>query len=192
MDVVNLTKGETVNLTKAVPTLTKVRIGAGWDEKQGGATMDADLAVFALDKNGKVRGADDFIYFGNLKNNAGSIHHMGDNLTGEGEGDDEVVNIDLNGLDAGVESVAIYLDIYQAAQKGQSLADLDNCHIRVVNDADESEISRYDITEALTGDLMLFGHLTRTTDGWTFTADGQTRTAELTALVTEYGLQAAA
>ncbi len=190
-DVINLTKGESVNLTKEVPSLKKVRIGAGWDEKEGGATMDADLALFTLDSNTKVRGADDFIYFGNLKNNSGSVQHQGDNLTGEGEGDDEVINVDLEGLDSGIERVAVYLDIYQAAKKGQTLADLDNCHIRIVDDETGKEISRYDITEPLEGDAMFFGELVRTEDGWTFTAKGETRTAELSVIVAEYGLQAA-
>ena len=191
-EVVNLSKGESVNLTKEVPTLKKVMIGAGWDEKQGGASMDADLALFTLNSNNQVRGADDFIYFGNLKNNSGSVVHHGDNLTGEGEGDDEVISVNLEALDPGVERVAIYLDIYQAAQKGQSLADIDNAHIRIVDEETGKEISRYDITEPLQGDTMYFGELNRTADGWTFTAKGETRTAELSAIVSEYGLQAAA
>ena len=191
-DVVNLTKGDVVNLTKEVPSLKKVRIGAGWDEKEGGPTMDADLALFTLDSNGKVRGADDFIFHGKLKNNSGSVEHLGDNLTGEGEGDDETILVDLAALDPGVEEIAIYLDIYQAAQKGQTLADLDNCHIRILNDEDGKEISRYDIKEALTGDTMLFGTLTKSAEGWSFTANGETRTAEMGAIVAEYGLQAAA
>ena len=191
-EVVNLTKGESVNLTKAVPTLKKVYIGAGWDEKQSGATMDADLSLFTLNANNQVRGSDDFIYFGNLKNNSGSVVHHGDNLTGEGEGDDEVISVNLEALDPGVTCVAVYLNIYQSAQKGQSLADIDNAHIRIVDEDSGKEISRYDINEDLSGDTLYFGELNRTEDGWTFTAKGETRTANLSTIVSEYGLQAAA
>lgn len=154
--------------------------------------MDADLAVFILDSAGNVRGADDFIYFNNLKNNNGSVVHQGDNLTGEGDGDDEVVNINLEALDPGVARIDIYLDIYQAASKGQSLADVDNCFIRIVNDEDDSEIARFELTESLSGDTMLFGQLVRNGEAWEFVAKGDTRTAELGTIATEHGLRAAA
>ncbi len=191
-EVINLKKGEVINLTKKVPTLKKVHVGAGWDMKDEGKTMDADLCVFLLDANGKTRSADDFIYFGKLNNAAKTVVHQGDNLTGEGEGDDEVIDIDLETIDSSIHKVAIYMDIYQAAQKGQTLADLDNAFVRIVNSEGNFEISKYEITEPLTGDLMLFGELYRFEGGWEFKAVGSTRTAELSQVVAEYGLQAAA
>lgn len=191
-DTVIMTKGETVDLKKQVPSLSKVRVAAGWDEKQGGPSMDLDLAAFILDTSGNVRGKDDFIFFNNLKNNNGSVTHLGDNLTGAGEGDDEIITIDLDALDPGVASVDVYVNIYNATGKGQSLADIDNCFVRIVNDEDQHEIAKFEITEAMTGDTMLFGQLVRNGETWEFVAKGDTRVSDLGAIATEYGLRAAA
>lgn len=145
---INLTKGQTINLTKEVPTLTKVIAGAGWDASND-QPIDLDLMVFALGENGKARSEDDVIFFGHLKNEASTLVHLGDNLTGEGEGDDEQVVIDLAGLDEGIKSVVIALTFYGAGERDLSI--VENAFVRVVDQSTNVEIARTDIKEDMTG-----------------------------------------
>src|SRR3954451_9101151 len=139
-DVVSMTKGETVSLTKKAPGLAKVFAGAGWDPKQG-KTMDLDLAAFLLDANGKLSGKGNFVYFGSKTSACGSVASQGDNLTGDGDGDDEVIKVNLATVPAGISEILFVASIYQAAQKGQSLKDLDNAFIRIVNEEGQQEIA---------------------------------------------------
>lgn len=193
-DSVILTKGESVNLTKKAPGLKKVFAAAGWDPSDSNKTMDLDLAVFALDANNKtVGGKDGFIYFGNKESADGSIKHSGDNLTGDGEGDDEQIGIDLEKLPTTVTKIAVVLAIYQAATKGQNLSDLKNSFVRVVNQADNAEIAKFEITAGMTGDSIMYGEFTRGTDNeWSFLAVGEAGTGEFAKFVEQYGLKAAA
>lgn len=116
---VSMAKGESVSLTKKTPGLTKVFAGAGWDVKKAGATMDLDLAPFMPDTNGKLSGEG---YFGNKASACGSVASQGDSLTGAGEGDDEVIDVNLTAAPTGIQEVLFVASIYQAAQKGQSLS----------------------------------------------------------------------
>lgn len=186
---INLEKGGAVNLTKeSTATLNKVILGAGWDPAKEGATMDADLSVFALNGNGKCRGKDDFIFFNNLGKSGDAIHHKGDNLTGEGDGDDEQIIIDLNKLDEGISSVDVILNIYNAKSKGQDFSQLKNAHVRLVNQESNEEVAVFDVHDGMNGDTLHFGKLNRTPDGWTFNADGATSEKGLSGLSSEYGL----
>ncbi len=170
---INLEKGQKLDLTKAVPSLKKIFVGAGWDMKKAGATMDADLSAVLLGVDGKTKSNKDFIYFGNKGVQGDAVWHSGDNLTGEGDGDDEVINVDLTKVPADVAKITFILTIYNAASKGQSLADLDNAFIRAVNAEGSAELSKFEV-KGLEGDTINFCHLTRTTDGWEFNADGTT------------------
>lgn len=192
-DTVNLTKGETVNLTKKAPGLTSVFAAAGWDVKANGPSMDLDLAAFCLNSGNVTESKDDFIYFGHLKTDDGSLIHTGDNLTGKGEGDDEVIGIDLSKVRAAVQKIVLVAVIYNAKTKGQSLKDLDNAFIRIVNQADKAELCKYTISDTDNShDTFVLGELVRNGAEWEFKAIGTTQSGELNALVSQYGLQAAA
>lgn len=186
---INMKKGESVNLTKeSKGTLNQVMIGTGWDALTEGKTMDADLSVFALNADGKCRSPKDFIFFNNLGLPGDAIHHSGDNLTGEGDGDDEQINVDLTRLDAEITTIDIILNIYDAKSKGQDFKDLKNAFVRMVNKESDEEIAMFDVHDGMKGDTLHFGRLTRTSDGWVFLADGQTSEKGLTGLKTEFGL----
>lgn len=191
---VNLSKGESVNLTKLAPALAAVAACAGWDMATEGKSMDLDLAVFALDKNDKTLNGDDgFIFFNHKTGCNNAIQHQGDNLTGEGDGDDEVINIDLKALPAEAAKLAVVAAIYNAKQKKQELTDLKNAFIRVVDKSNNTELAKFDINSGLTGDGILFGEFTKDANNeWSFKAIGQTITGEFNTFVNQYGLQAAA
>jgi len=181
----NLEKGESLDLTKKTPGLTKIFIGTGWDVKPGGKTMDADLMSVSLKADGKVRGNQDVIYFSQRGKDGDAIWHSGDNLTGEGEGDDEVINVDLSKVPAEIVKISFIVNIYDAAKKGQSLADLDNAHIRAVNAENNEELAIFKVTQT-EGTTINFCHLVRGGEGWEFQADGSTDADELNAIVQRY------
>lgn len=182
---VNMTKGSSVDFSKAAPSLAIVAIGAGWDPKEGGPTMDADLCCFLLAAGGKVRKNEDFVFFN--RESAPGVQHTGDNLTGEGEGDDETINVTLADVPADVEQILFAVNIYQAKQKGQSLGCIDNAHIRAVDTATGEELAIYNI-DAASGETMTFGALVRNADGWEFQAVNETSDADLTAFAATYGV----
>ena len=190
-EVVSMTKGDTVSLTKKAPGLTKVFAGAGWDPKAA-KSMDLDLAAFLLDANGKLPGKGGFVYFGAKVSACGSVASRGDNLTGDGDGDDEVIDINLSTVPASITAIVLVASIYQAAQKGQSLKDLDNAHIRIVNAENQQEIANYKITGDFDGATFVLGKLVREGSDWNFEAVGAPEAGELGSLATRYGLQVAA
>lgn len=183
----NLSKGETIDLTKAAPGLTKVFAGAGWDVKTGGPTMDVDLIAFLVDANGKLTQDANFVYFNNKKSACGSVASRGDNLTGAGEGDDEVIDINLETVPADVSKIVLAVSIYQAASKGQSLKSLDNAFVRIVDATSQTELAKYSLTnfESANANFIL-GNLSRDGANWSFTAVGEPKDGELAELVTVY------
>lgn len=192
-DTVSMTKGDVVSLTKKAPGLTKVFAGAGWDMKKEGATMDLDLAAFLLDKDGKLKGKENFVYFGHKASGCGSVASRGDNLTGEGEGDDEVIDVNLATLSPDVCEIIFVASIYQGKSKGQSLKDLDNAFIRIVNVADNVELAKYTISDTDSShESFILGKLVRDGADWNFVAIGEPDANELGGLATQYGLQVAA
>lgn len=183
----NLSKGETFDLTKAAPGLSKVFAGAGWDVKTGGPTMDLDLCAFLVNADNKLESAQNFVYFNNKKSPCGSVASRGDNLTGEGEGDDEVIDINLETLPTSVTKVILAVSIYNAASKGQSLKNLDNAFVRIVNTADQTELAKYDLTNfENAGANFILGELVRSTSGWDFKAVGEPKPGELGELAQSY------
>jgi len=189
---VSLSKGGNVSLSKEAPGLTKILIGLGWDVRStDGAQFDLDGSVFLVGANGKVRSDSDFIFYNNLKSTDGSVEHTGDNRTGEGEGDDEAVKVNLASVPAEVEKIVVGVTIDQADARGQSFGQVSNAFIRVVNDDNASEIARYDLSEdASTETAMVFGEVYRNGAEWKFRAVGQGFAGGLGPLAQSFGVSA--
>lgn len=172
---VSLSKGGNVSLTKTDPGLKKLLIGLGWDARAtDGQAFDLDASLFMLAESGKVRSDADFIFYNQLKSADGSIQHMGDNLTGTGEGDDEQIKVDLAGVPADVARLAVAVTIHEAEARKQNFGMVSNAFIRVVNDDTATEIARYDLSEeASTETAMIFGEVYRNGAEWKFKAVGQ-------------------
>jgi len=187
---VSLSKGGNVSLSKAAPNLTAVSVGLGWDVRATtGADFDLDASALLVGADGKVLSDAHFVFFNNLKSPDGSVEHTGDNLTGEGEGDDETINVDLAGVAPQVERVVFPVSIYDAVNRGQSFGQVRNAYIRVVNRADGSELARYDLSEdASTETAMVFGELYRYNAEWKFRAIGQGYASGLHGIAQDFGV----
>src|SRR5437868_3024358 len=145
---VSLQKGGNVNLSKEAPGLAAVHVGLGWDARAtDGADFDLDASAFMVKVDGKVRGDSDFIFYNNLKSTDGSVQHQGDNKTGAGAGDDEVVNVDLGKVPSEIDKVSFAVTIHEGESRRQAFGQVSNAFIRVVNKADGKELARYDLTE---------------------------------------------
>ncbi|GEE00696.1 chemical-damaging agent resistance protein C [Gordonia spumicola] len=187
---VSLAKGGNVSLAKEAPGLTAVTIGLGWDVRTtSGADFDLDGSALALGSNGKVLSDQHFIFYNNLRSPDGSIEHTGDNLTGEGDGDDESINVDLAGVPPEIQSIVFPVSIHDAVARGQSFGQVRNAFIRVVNRANGSEIARYDLTEDASSETaMSFGELYRYNGEWKFRAIGQGYASGLAGIARDYGV----
>ena len=187
---VSLSKGGNVSLTKEAPGLTAVSVGLGWDIRTTtGTDFDLDASAIALGANKKVLSDANFVFFNNLRSPDGSIEHTGDNLTGEGEGDDEVIKVDLNGVPPEVDSIVFPVSIYDADARSQSFGQVRNAFIRVVNQAGGAEIARYDLSEdASTETAMVFGELYRHGAEWKFRAVGQGYASGLAGIARDFGV----
>jgi stress response protein SCP2 len=178
---ISLQKGQKVNLSKEHAGLSKVVVGLGWDEverKRGffapkPQPIDCDASAILL-KNGKLAGKDDLVYFGNLRHKSGTVQHMGDNLTGAGEGDDEQIIVDLASIPAEYDRVVIVVNIYQAYQRKQHFGLIKNAFIRLVDAKTNVEMCKYNLTEDYSDmTAMIFGEIYRHNGEWKFNAIGQ-------------------
>ncbi|MGQ4517199.1 TerD family protein [Streptomyces sp. DW26H14] len=187
---VSLSKGGNVSLTKAAPNLTAVTVGLGWDVRTTtGQDFDLDASALLTNAEGKVAQDANFVFFNNLKSPEGSVEHTGDNLTGEGEGDDEVIKVNLSTVPADVEKIVFPVSIYDAETRQQSFGQVRNAFIRVVNQADNNELARYDLTEdASTETAMVFGELYRNGAEWKFRAIGQGYASGLRGIAQDFGV----
>ena len=187
---VSLSKGGNVSLTKAAPNLTSIAVGLGWDVRStAGDDFDLDASALALNDNHKIISDDWFVFFNNLKSPDGSIEHQGDNLTGEGEGDDEVINVDLKSIPPQVSSIVVTVSIYDAESRRQSFGQVRNAYIRVVNLANDVELARYDLTEdASVETAMVFGEVYRHSGEWKFRAIGQGYASGLAGIAKDFGV----
>ncbi|WP_227430977.1 TerD family protein [Psychrobacter sp. I-STPA6b] len=187
---ISLTKGGNVNLSKEAPGLTNITVGLGWDPRAtDGQDFDLDAIAFLLNEAGKVRNDQDFIFFNNLKSTDGSVEHTGDNRTGEGEGDDEQIKVNLGQVPADVSKIAICAIIYEGQARNQNFGQVSDAFIRVVNDNGNSEIARYDLSEdSSTETAMIFGELYRHNGDWKFRAVGQGFNGGLGPLAASYGV----
>ena len=187
---ISLAKGANVNLTQGAAGLKNITIGLGWDTRAtDGADFDLDASAFLLGANGKVADDSHFIFYGQLSFPNGSVVHQGDNLTGDGDGDDEVIEVDIQNVPANVQKISFTVRIHEAAARRQTFGMVDNAFIRVVNKADGKELARYDLTEdGSTETAMIFGELYRHGGDWKFRAVGQGYTGGLSALAVNYGV----
>ncbi|MDS4029532.1 MAG: TerD family protein [Candidatus Contendobacter sp.] len=187
---ISLQKGGNVSLSKQAPGLKKVRFGLGWDlRKTDGADFDLDASAFMLDGNAKVLSDQHFVFYNNPKDPSGAIKHLGDNRTGQGEGDDEVIEIELGTMPATAAKVAFVVTIHDAEARKQNFGQVSNAYIRALNAEGEQEITRYDLSEdASTETAMIFGELYRHNDEWKFKAIGQGYAGGLAAVARDYGV----
>ena len=190
---VSLSKGGNVSLSKSDPSLKRVLIGLGWDVRAtDGQEFDLDGSAFLLTDSGRVRTDIDFIFYNNLKSVDGSVTHTGDNRTGEGEGDDESLIVELDKVPAEITKIAFTVTIHDADIRHQSFGQVSNAFMRIVNDETHVEIARYDLSEdASTETAMVFGELYRHNGEWKFRAVGQGFSGGLKAMCAEYGINAA-
>jgi tellurium resistance protein TerD len=187
---VNLSKGGNVSLTKQAPNLTAVAVGLGWDVRTTtGADFDLDASALATGENKKVLSDQHFVFYGNLRSPEGTIEHTGDNLTGEGEGDDEVINVDLAATPPAITNIFFTVSIYEADKRGQNFGQVQNAYIRVVDRSTGSELARYDLSEdASMETAMVFGELYRNAGEWKFRAIGQGYASGLAGIARDYGV----
>jgi tellurium resistance protein TerD len=187
---VSLAKGGNVSLSKEAPGLTAVVVGLGWDVRTTtGADFDLDASAILCKADGKVVSDRHFVFFNNLTSPDGSVEHTGDNLTGEGEGDDEALKINLAAVPADVEKIVFPVSIYDADVRRQSFGQVSNAFIRVVNQAGGAEIARYDLTEDASSETaMLFGELYRHGQEWKFRAVGQGYASGLAGIARDFGV----
>ncbi len=185
--MVNLKKGEKINLTKSDAGLKKIMVGLGWDEAQPQqrglkalfsakpADIDCDASVILCGENGKLISSKDFcIYFGNLRHPSGAVIHQGDNLTGGGEGDDEQIMVDLSLMPADVAKLVFVVNIYDANVRKQHFGMIRNAFIRLVNTKNNTEICRYNLTDDYSGSTgLIVGELFRSGNEWQFNAIGR-------------------
>jgi tellurium resistance protein TerD len=187
---ITLSKGGNVSLTKTEPGLANIFIGLGWDTRvTDGSDFDLDASLFMLQENGKVRSDGDFIFYNNLRSVDGSVEHTGDNQTGAGEGDDEVIKVDLARIPAEITKLVIGVTIHEADAKRQNFGMVSSAFIRIVNQQSNNEIARYDLSEdASIETAMLFGEVYRHSGEWKFRALGQGFSGGLGAMARSYGV----
>lgn len=185
--MLNLEKGQKINLEKEAPGITKYDIGMGWDPRAtDGQDFDLDAIAVMLNADGKITGADDVIFFNNLNSKCGSLVHTGDNLTGEGDGDDEVIKVDLSLVPETVNTIAFSAIIFKAVERGQNFGQVSNAYIRAVSDAG-TEVARFDLSEDYsTHTSIILGELYRHNGEWKFNALGEGRKQELNELIAAY------
>ncbi|MCK6052835.1 TerD family protein [Moraxella osloensis] len=187
---ISLTKGGNVNLSKEAPNLTNIAVGLGWNPRAtDGQAFDLDAVAFLVNESGKVRSDADFIFFNNLKSSDGSVEHTGDNRTGEGDGDDEVIKVDLTKVPADVSKVVFCAVIYDGQARNQNFGQVANAYIRIVNTQSGAEVARYDLSEdSSTETAMIFGELYKNNGEWKFRAVGQGFAGGLGPLAASYGV----
>lgn len=188
---VSLTKGQKVDLTKGNPGLNNLLVGLGWDVNKfdGGSDFDLDAAAFLLDSNGKTASDADFVFYGNLKHASGGVEHLGDNLTGAGDGDDEQIKVDLSKVPESVEKIDFTVTIYEAEERHQNFGQVSNAFIRVVDESSNTELIRYDLGEDFSIETaVVVGELYRHNGEWKFNAVGSGFQGGLHALCQNFGV----
>lgn len=191
---INLSKGQKVDLTKGNPSLKNIMVGLGWDVNayDSGADFDLDAAAFMLGANGKCPTEKEFVFYGNLKHSSGAVSHMGDNLTGAGEGDDEQIQIDLGKIPANIEKIAFTVTIYDSDKRRQNFGQVSNSFIRIVDESSGTELIRYDLGEDFSIETaVVVGELYRHNGEWKFNAIGSGFQGGLAALCAHYGIEVA-
>ena len=190
---INLSKGQKVSLTKGNPGLKKIMVGLGWDVNafDTGADFDLDASAFLAGANGKCPKDTDFIFYGNLEHSSGAVKHMGDNLTGEGDGDDEQIEVDLTLVPNNIEKIAVTVTIYDAESRRQNFGQVSNAYCRIVDESTGTEIVHFDLGEDFSIETALVvGELYKHNGEWKFNAIGSGFQGGLAALCAHYGIDA--
>ena len=191
--MVNLSKGQKVDLTKTNPGLTKIMVGLGWDVNKydSGGEFDLDAAAFLLGANGKAASDNDIIFYNNKEHASGSVQHMGDNKTGAGDGDDEVINIDLSAVPANIDKIDFTVTIFEADARNQNFGQVNNAYIRILNQDNGEELIHFDLGEDFSIETaVVVAELYRYGSEWKFNAIGQGFSGGLAALCRNFGLDA--
>ncbi|MDE6314451.1 MAG: TerD family protein [Lachnospiraceae bacterium] len=187
-----LQKGQKVSLTKDNAGLSKILVGIGWDVNQfdTGGDFDLDAVAFMVGDNGKITRQEDFVFYGNLKHPSGSVEHTGDNRTGLGDGDDEVIKIDLSKIPAEISKLVFAVTIYDADNRHQNFGQVNNAYVRIVDEAKNEEMLRYDLGEDFSIETAaVFGELYKNNNEWKFNAIGSGFQGGLAALCGSYGVE---
>lgn len=187
---ISLTKGQNISLSKTDPSLKNVLVGLGWDARStDGQDFDLDASVFMATENGKVPSDRHFIFYNQLVSPCGGVEHTGDNLTGDGDGDDESVIVRLDKVESNIKSLFITVTIHDAEARRQNFGQVSNAFVRIVNNDTSDEIVRFDLSEDYsTETAMMFGEIYRHNGEWKFRAIGQGYTGGLYALCQQYGV----
>ncbi|WP_124066703.1 TerD family protein [Clostridium sp. E02] len=191
---INLSKGQKVDLTKGNPGLKNILVGLGWDTNafDSGAAFDLDAAAFMIDETGKCPTEKEFVFYGNLEHSSESVKHLGDNLTGEGDGDDEQVQINLSTIPSNITKVAFTVTIYDAETRRQNFGQVSNAFIRIVDESTNTELIRYDLGEDFSIETaVVVGELYRHNGEWKFNAIGSGFQGGLAALCNHFGVEVA-
>ncbi|MBP3797759.1 MAG: TerD family protein [Ruminococcus sp.] len=190
---INLSKGQKVSLTKDNPSLKNIMVGLGWDINafDSGTDFDLDTAAFMVDDSGRCPSEKEFIFYGNLEHSSGSVKHMGDNLTGGGDGDDEQIMIDLSLIPQNISKIAFTVTIYDADNRRQNFGQVANSFVRIVDQTTGQEMIRYDLGEDFSIETaIVVGELYRNGAEWKFNAIGSGFQGGLAALCGHYGIDA--
>lgn len=187
---ISLTKGQNISLSKTDPSLKNVLVGLGWDARStDGQDFDLDASVFMATENGKVPSDRHFIFYNQLVSPCGGVEHTGDNLTGDGDGDDESVIVFLDKVQSNIKSLFITVTIHDAEARRQNFGQVSNAFVRIVNNDTSDEIVRFDLSEDYsTETAMVFGEIYRHNGEWKFRAIGQGYTGGLYSLCQQYGV----
>jgi len=187
---ISLQKGGNVNLSKEAPGMKKMTVGLGWDTRAtDGADFDLDASAFLQAGTGKVRSDADFIFYNQAKSADGSIQHMGDNRTGDGEGDDESIVIELDKVPADIEKISVCVTIHEAEARRQNFGMVSSAYVRCVNAQGDAEVARFDLSEdASVETAMIFGEIYRHNGEWKFKAIGQGFAGGLGPLAKNFGV----
>ncbi|MGD1716007.1 TerD family protein [Dapis sp. BLCC M172] len=186
---INLGKGERINLSKESPNLTQAGIGLGWDVNttDTGSAFDLDASVFMLGTNGKIPTEKYFVFYNNLTSPDASVKHSGDSRTGEGSGDDEVIEIDLTKVDQTIQEIVFVVTIHEADARRQNFGQVRNSFIRIYDITTEQEVAKYELEEDFSRETALeFGRLYRKDNDWRFQAVGQGYNSGLQGFVDKY------
>jgi tellurium resistance protein TerD len=187
---INLQKGGNVNLSKEAPNLANVLVGLGWDARAtDGQAFDLDASLFLVKEDGKVPSDAYFIFYNQKTSPEGSVEHTGDNLTGDGDGDDESIKVTLPKVPPDVQRLVIVVTIHDAEARKQSFGQVSNAFIRIANRDNNQEVVRFDLSEDYsTETAMIFGEIYRYSGDWKFKAVGQGYAGGLRALALQHGV----
>ena len=188
---IQLKKGQKIDLTKGNPGLKHIRLGLGWDTNMfdGGDDFDLDVSLFMVGKSGKVEQDEDFIFYNNLKHPSEAVEHLGDNRTGDGDGDDEEMLVDFSKMPDRIEKIAVTVTIYEAKERRQNFGQVNNSYVRLLNSDNDEELLRYDLGEDFSIETaVVVCEIYKNNGEWKFSAEGAGFEGGLEALCKQYGL----